>query len=607
MKQKILWLLVGLISLILIVILSSFVTLRIVRNSENSAVVTKNLERNNSQNIEKSKIIAEEKIPEEKIDLTGDVIWKGEVQWIEPQDLGDLGLTSKEIYDGGNFDMVSSEGVKYLKVGDVTKGKYAGAEIIDVVSWVFEGPGSSSPGIFRVLKHKGEIIFLARNTNDFDEYIGDFIKTYFFNGPAIKKLDNQIVIEELIFPKEINGENERQKFTRNNYENAFFVTEKLRPAFVHPQFGQVWVTDEKKILNPEATSFGLNSHWGFVNGEKVRVYDDIFTRHGFYFKAPDGTAVGYKLVIDIFEKQERFSKLQVVWNNGEVNGLEYEMNPSGCGGGDLVYNETLNVSLKDNLVAVGETGRGDALYGYKDTSLEGFSDLYNNIYWPGEGSQKKTATEFLKMNPKVFWVDPFGRILAFYRSDIISPAECGKPVVYLYPQKPMNIDVNVFPGNGISFSDPEIGNGWKVFSDEQSNIKNLADGKTYPYLFWEGAGDVYYKIPEQGFVVASGELNDFFDEKLAKLGLISKEINDFKEFWIPKMQEEKKPYYFVTFLSKRYIDTLAPLSVSPQPDSVIRVLMDFQGLDRAEKVSELKITTPERNGFTVVEWGGMLK
>lgn len=562
-----------------------------------------------TQNIGNKAVVKNYTMPNNNIvevDPNSDIIKKGYIKWQEPQDLGDLGLTSKELYTGVGNDMVNSEGVKYLKVGTVEKGKYAGAEILDIASWIYEGPGTSSPTILRVLKFKGEFIFLTKNIENFDEYTNNFVKTYFFSGSAVKKINNTIVIEELVYPKELKGENERQNFVRNDYENTFFVEEKLKPVFVHPQFGQVWTTDEKKITNPEATVFELNSHLGYVIGERKKVYQDIFGRYGFYLEAPDGTTVSYKLVIDIFEKQERFSKLQAIWNSGKINDTEYEMNPSGCGAGDYVYNETLNVDVEKNLVLIGKAQKGDNLYGYKDASLEGFSKLYNDIYWT-ENGKKKSAEEFLKMNPKVFWVDPFGRTLAFYRADIISPAECGKPVIYLYPKNDQKVHVEVTPGNGLSFTDPQYKNGWNVLARKNGELINLEDEKKYPYLFWEGASDVYYETPTQGFVVAQNNLNSFLDEKLAKLGLISQEISDFKEFWIPEMQKENKPYYFVTFLSKRYIDSLAPLSISPQPDTIIRVMMDFEGLEKPEKVSELKINTPERKGFTAVEWGGMLK
>jgi len=102
-------------------------------------------------------------------------------------------------------------------------------------------------------------------------------------------------------------------------------------------------------------------------------------------------------------------------------------------------------------------------------------------------------------------------------------------------------------------------------------------------------------------------LDNTLNEKLSQLGLISKEISDFKEFWLPKMLAENKPYYFVTFVSRQVIDKLAPLSISPQPDTIIRVLMDYRGLDQYENVPGFDIKTPERKGFTAVEWGGVLK
>jgi hypothetical protein len=61
-----------------------------------------------------------------------------------------------------------------------------------------------------------------------------------------------------------------------------------------------------------------------------------------------------------------------------------------------------------------------------------------------------------------------------------------------------------------------------------------------------------------------------------------------------------------TFVPQEQFDQLAPLAVSPQPDTVIRVFMDYQGLDKYQEVAAPVITTPQRKGFTVVEWGGAL-
>lgn len=48
-----------------------------------------------------------------------------------------------------------------------------------------------------------------------------------------------------------------------------------------------------------------------------------------------------------------------------------------------------------------------------------------------------------------------------------------------------------------------------------------------------------------------------------------------------------------------------PLEITPNPNTVIRVLMTYKGLDKPIKIKEQNLTTVERNGFTVVEWGGM--
>ena len=47
-----------------------------------------------------------------------------------------------------------------------------------------------------------------------------------------------------------------------------------------------------------------------------------------------------------------------------------------------------------------------------------------------------------------------------------------------------------------------------------------------------------------------------------------------------------------------------PLEITPTPDTVIRIVMEFKGLEKEIEVKEQKLETPQRNGFTVVEWGG---
>lgn len=48
-----------------------------------------------------------------------------------------------------------------------------------------------------------------------------------------------------------------------------------------------------------------------------------------------------------------------------------------------------------------------------------------------------------------------------------------------------------------------------------------------------------------------------------------------------------------------------PLEIKPNPDTIIRVLMTFKGLENPIDVEEQKLIPPERKGFVAVEWGGI--
>ena len=179
----------------------------------------------------------------------------------------------------------------------------------------------------------------------------------------------------------------------------------------------------------------------------------------------------------------------------------------------------------------------------------------------------------------------------------------GKPVIYLYPEKPTQVSVSVTPEQGVFVSEPEMGDGWNVIANAKGALFNLADGQYYPYLFWEAYTDPFPTF-EDGFVVAQKDLKKFFDDKLAYLGLNAKEITDFEEYWLSVLTE--KPYYFIHFVDQKLLDEYAPLNISPKPDSVLRVFFDYEGMDASKQLPEQKLTTWTRSGFSVVEWGGSL-
>jgi hypothetical protein len=104
-----------------------------------------------------------------------------------------------------------------------------------------------------------------------------------------------------------------------------------------------------------------------------------------------------------------------------------------------------------------------------------------------------------------------------------------------------------------------------------------------------------------GFVVAGKDTAAFLRKTLKEFGLTPKEYNEFIVYWLPKM--ENNEYNLVHFAGKEYTD-IAPLTIEPKPDSLLRVFMVFKPIDAMIDIPPQKIASFTRKGFTVIEWGG---
>ena len=102
---------------------------------------------------------------------------------------------------------------------------------------------------------------------------------------------------------------------------------------------------------------------------------------------------------------------------------------------------------------------------------------------------------------------------------------------------------------------------------------------------------------------ASEDSSNFLEEKLATLGLNERESEEFIVYWLPKL--EANEYNYIRFATEEEIGSNMPLDINPNPDTLIRVLMIFKGLDDPIEVEDQQLITPERKGFVAVEWGGV--
>ncbi len=89
------------------------------------------------------------------------------------------------------------------------------------------------------------------------------------------------------------------------------------------------------------------------------------------------------------------------------------------------------------------------------------------------------------------------------------------------------------------------------------------------------------------------------------MGFTSQEIADFSEFW--KEHIPSKPFTRITWFLTNEMEELAQLTIDPKPDTLIRVFVDFEGLDAPASMKPQRLPRFERNGYTVVEWGGLLR
>jgi len=186
------------------------------------------------------------------------------------------------------------------------------------------------------------------------------------------------------------------------------------------------------------------------------------------------------------------------------------------------------------------------------------------------------------------------------RINIVQGVE--KPIIYLYPTKEINATVKLLQEDKIICSYPKYVDSWNVLANPNGELMDLNTGRQLYSLYYESESVEEYTITNEGFVVKGENSAKFLEEKLAVLGLTEREAEEFIIYWLPKLEGNK--YNYIRFATNEEINNNMPLEINPNPDTIIRVLMIFRGLESPMEVEEQKLDTHERKGFTVVEWGG---
>ncbi len=204
-------------------------------------------------------------------------------------------------------------------------------------------------------------------------------------------------------------------------------------------------------------------------------------------------------------------------------------------------------------------------------------------------------------------IDNSGKIIKPFEIDLRFAERIAKPAIYLYPKTEQEVVVEHFFKGKILNTYPKYNQNWTVTAEPNGVLHNKNDNRKYNYLFWDGT----YTFPgshynyKEGFYVAAENTINFLQEKLSKVGLNETEINDFVVYWLPELN--KNDINFIHFWINDDIDNTSILTITPKPETTIRLFMEFTKYNQGTKrLPEQKLPTFERKGFTMVEWGGGL-
>lgn len=177
-----------------------------------------------------------------------------------------------------------------------------------------------------------------------------------------------------------------------------------------------------------------------------------------------------------------------------------------------------------------------------------------------------------------------------------------KPVIYLYPthEEPVSVTLNYNGTLTSVYPAFTQGTTWDVDAYPDGHLIDETDGQEYSYLFWEGHDDHQYDL-STGFVVKGSDTAAFLQKQLAATGLTPQEYNEFIVYWLPQL--EHNPYNLIHFAGSDYTN-VAKLIIVPTPESELRVFMVYEPLQAPINIPPQSFPLFQRNGFTVVEWGG---
>lgn len=482
---------------------------------------------------------------------------------------------------------------KAYKTGVVQKGFASGKNISGYTSYLL---------LYEIFD--GEFSFvriLSKGNDDNIYYLGDNHGAVMWNGPVLGGMD--------------------ENFQDNVYVYVRMDSDIFLPNFL--QFEKSEVNNFDVIIDDKGNKYTLLSGWyWFSNTQLV----EISTIRGgsiyklkendiglMFVRSKDGVYYSFVLLLPFGDRDANSlnTSLLLNLNNGiKLTHTYWYYESSFCA--SLKPHVRISNDPISSFEKIGTVSNGDNIYQKIDRNDEYLKKLYEEDYIKGtafeyneiedDDTTPYTYERFIKEYPVIYWQDPFGRMIELTREDFTFVGGCAKPAIYIYPERELNMNVKVIPNGFLTFSKPKYPqSGWNISVKPGGKVTYL--DKQYDYLWWESVSNGF-SVPQKGWVFKTSEIDEKLTQILLDYGLNSKEIYDFKEYWIPKISAEETEYIFLTFLVNREVNQIASLEFSKEPNSMLRIFMLYKPLDEKIDIKPLEINKLVRKGLTIVEWGG---
>ena len=261
-------------------------------------------------------------------------------------------------------------------------------------------------------------------------------------------------------------------------------------------------------------------------------------------------------------------------------------------------------------------------------SLEWYNDRYNNKFESWDKRNISVLTlyndskeKYYSLIEKEYYQERVDEIFYDYKDKVYDielqinqihscKKSCGfdprnalsyKPIIYLYPTTETKVNVKLWSPENLSHTYPKYNSEkWRnVIAQPNGDLEDMDTWRKLYALYREWKSDNETNFDEW-FVVSWKDTISFLEEKLAILWLNEREAEEFIVYWLPQMENNK--YNLIRFETIEEQNENMPLNITPTPDTVIRVMMDWKAIDELIEIPEQKLIAPERNWFTVVEW-----